>query len=367
MNNNNEICKKNLIYECNYTSIPNVIFDYWMEVLTPAEFKVLLCICRKTFGWHKYEDKISLKQIEKLTNLSRKGIIKCISKLVEFQLVIKISTLTESGDNAINLYSIDVNCMGGGSVLSSPGGSVLSSPGGGVLSSPTKERVLQKKDSLQKKDMCIKENYVKEKTDVVVCSFKNNGLSQVDSKFPESVTSQIKNKVSLWLTDGIEKGFISSVIDIFNTTAVDEVYSIEKWFDSVLGNVLTKSKIIDREKSAKLDKQKEKTKSEVLFGKTGKHLQNQKEYSAFTKKDEKLNKLKKNFIQPTEMEIQKRIQIAEKACSIQSGFSFDGSRISYRTKNNLINSYSLRENSDYWNFLEETIQKYTQTQKQFLS
>ncbi len=47
----------------NSTQIPDVIFDEWMSILTPAEFKVLCYIARRTFGFGKASDAISLAQI----------------------------------------------------------------------------------------------------------------------------------------------------------------------------------------------------------------------------------------------------------------------------------------------------------------
>ena len=46
-----------------YTQIPDVVFDRVMAHLSGAEFKVLLYICRRTFGWKKTYDDISLAQI----------------------------------------------------------------------------------------------------------------------------------------------------------------------------------------------------------------------------------------------------------------------------------------------------------------
>lgn len=97
------------IFEPTYTQIPNIVFDYWMEKLSPAEFKVLLCICRKTFGWHKAKDKISLRMLEKLTGLSKKGITKNISALLEYGLIHKISSVTEDGDPSANEYEVLVH------------------------------------------------------------------------------------------------------------------------------------------------------------------------------------------------------------------------------------------------------------------
>jgi phage replication O-like protein O len=100
---------KNQIEAPNYTQIPNVIFDYWMTRLTPAEFKVLLCICRKIFGWHKYKDLISLRQIEQMTGLAKSSIVKNIETLIELGLINKIKSKDEfDGSDAPNQYEINV-------------------------------------------------------------------------------------------------------------------------------------------------------------------------------------------------------------------------------------------------------------------
>jgi phage replication O-like protein O len=62
----------------NYTQIPNAIFDLMADKsagLTEKELKVLLAIARKTFGWHKKRDKISLSQLEQMTSMSRPSIV----------------------------------------------------------------------------------------------------------------------------------------------------------------------------------------------------------------------------------------------------------------------------------------------------
>lgn len=64
----------------NYTPIPNELLDR-MEDFTPAEFKVLMAICRKTFGWHKQREVISLTQLEKMTNLSRSSVHDALTAL----------------------------------------------------------------------------------------------------------------------------------------------------------------------------------------------------------------------------------------------------------------------------------------------
>src|SRR3990167_5290590 len=110
MNDSRIIPERKGICQPNSAQIPNVIFDHWMKVLTPAEFKVLMCICRKTFGWNKSRDLISIRQIEILTGLARSSVINGLKTLEEHGLVIKHKSKTEWGDDAPNEFEINVYC-----------------------------------------------------------------------------------------------------------------------------------------------------------------------------------------------------------------------------------------------------------------
>jgi phage replication O-like protein O len=135
-------------YIPNTSAIPNVLFDYWMGILTPAEFKVLMCIARKTYGWHKVSDLISLKQIEKITGLHRSGIIKNVDSLVGRGLLNKIKSKTTDGDDAPNMYEINVYCVEGGSLLNRPG--VVYSVDQGVVYSVDPQKKDSTKYNIQK-------------------------------------------------------------------------------------------------------------------------------------------------------------------------------------------------------------------------
>jgi biotin operon repressor len=54
--------KHNLIP--NSSQIPNMILDFVLPRISEAEARCLLYICRRTFGFHKEEDNISLSQFE---------------------------------------------------------------------------------------------------------------------------------------------------------------------------------------------------------------------------------------------------------------------------------------------------------------
>ncbi len=47
----------------NSTQVPDVILDHWMAALSGAEFKVLLYVARRTYGFGKDSDNISLNQM----------------------------------------------------------------------------------------------------------------------------------------------------------------------------------------------------------------------------------------------------------------------------------------------------------------
>lgn len=90
------------------TIMPNELFDYWMRKLSPAEFKVLMCIARKAFDNDKEFVGISLSQIEESTGLSRRGITKNINVLVSYGLIKKITSKSVGFVRGQNKYAIKV-------------------------------------------------------------------------------------------------------------------------------------------------------------------------------------------------------------------------------------------------------------------
>jgi phage replication O-like protein O len=71
----------------NYTQIPNEVFAV-MHKMAPAELKVVLAVCRQTFGWHKQRDRISVSQLVALTGLSRQGVLNGIDAAKEHGFLI---------------------------------------------------------------------------------------------------------------------------------------------------------------------------------------------------------------------------------------------------------------------------------------
>jgi hypothetical protein len=107
----------------NSTQIPDVILDRWMAELSGAEFKVLLYIARRTYGFGKDADDISLNQLDRGirrrdgtwldrgTGLSRSGVKAACSSLITKGLVIRSANVGNDGKEPeestyrLNLYA----------------------------------------------------------------------------------------------------------------------------------------------------------------------------------------------------------------------------------------------------------------------
>ena len=82
-----------------YTRIPNSFIDDLK--LNPYQFQILSIIVRKTDGWCKLEDGISLSQFEKLVSFKKNKIVNTIKELCELELIEK----TKHYNNDTKTYS----------------------------------------------------------------------------------------------------------------------------------------------------------------------------------------------------------------------------------------------------------------------
>jgi len=79
------------IFHPNTTQTPNFIFDELMsdKSIGELEFKIICAVTRKTYGWHKEEDAISISQLMIMTGGSRRGVIYAIKRLLDKGLIIR--------------------------------------------------------------------------------------------------------------------------------------------------------------------------------------------------------------------------------------------------------------------------------------
>ena len=76
--------------ENGHTDIANELMEEFAKTRIPGEARqVLDFILRKTYGWHKKEDAISLSQFMEGTNLKKQPIVRSLYKLLQMHLIIK--------------------------------------------------------------------------------------------------------------------------------------------------------------------------------------------------------------------------------------------------------------------------------------
>jgi len=127
------------IEEPNFTQMPNVLLDEWLPHLKETELKVLLVIYRKTFGWQKTKDQISLSQLSEKTGILTNKVIIAVKSLVEKKLIIKKVT------GAIGLQKTVYEV-----VIQKKNTSAQKAPPPPAHMAPTKEKTLNKEKEIYK-------------------------------------------------------------------------------------------------------------------------------------------------------------------------------------------------------------------------
>ncbi len=73
-----------------YTKIPNELIEqFFRPRLSGHQWRILWVIIRKTFGWHKEIDRISLSTFEQKTGIPQKRLVPSLKELVERKIILK--------------------------------------------------------------------------------------------------------------------------------------------------------------------------------------------------------------------------------------------------------------------------------------
>src|SRR4030095_4829842 len=144
-----------------YTQVPDEVFDELLVHLSGAELKVLLYIIRRTFGFKKESDNISLNQLihgittkedvvlDRGTGLSKKTLLETLKNLVEKNLILSERRRSKEKGDEPTTYRL--NIIGETAENTNTPRGVKNTPGGGVKSTPhpsdknytTQETVIQ--------------------------------------------------------------------------------------------------------------------------------------------------------------------------------------------------------------------------------
>lgn len=88
--------------ESPFTKVPNSILD--IEALDIYEFRILMHIIRKTLGFNKKSDGISLSQFVKATGISKSKVTKTIESLNKKKFITVQKQTNKSGGKSFNRY-----------------------------------------------------------------------------------------------------------------------------------------------------------------------------------------------------------------------------------------------------------------------
>ncbi len=108
----------------NSTQIPDVILDQWMAELSGAELKIVLYIARRTFGFGKESDNISLNQmaqgikkrdgtvLDRGTGLSVSSVARAVKTLEEQNILQRKTNINDKNEHDENTYRLNLNWNG---------------------------------------------------------------------------------------------------------------------------------------------------------------------------------------------------------------------------------------------------------------
>jgi hypothetical protein len=107
-------------YVPNSTQVPDTLFDELLSELSGAELKVVLYIIRRTFGFKRQTDTISINQmlfgitkkngevLDKGTGLSKPTLLKAIKELTDKKIILPTRQYDEKGSNMPTEYRLHI-------------------------------------------------------------------------------------------------------------------------------------------------------------------------------------------------------------------------------------------------------------------
>ena len=180
--------------------------------LSGYQYRIIWCIFRKTYGWHKSTDKISLTQFEKMTGIERRHIQRALRKLESLNMIII------DRNSYINTYKfnshydtwkiIDSAKIGTSAKI---GAKVV--PKEATLIVPKEVHTKEKKETIQKKDIY--------RSDDSIDDFYKEDKNKETKKQIEEIVSYLNEKTG--------KNFRSNKADTIKTITarLNEGYKID--------------------------------------------------------------------------------------------------------------------------------------------
>lgn len=72
-----------------FTTFPNAVLDYVMKECDGGEWKIVSAVIRKTTGYRKAKDRISISQFMEITGLSNRAVIDATNRAIEHGYILR--------------------------------------------------------------------------------------------------------------------------------------------------------------------------------------------------------------------------------------------------------------------------------------
>jgi len=92
----------------NDTELNRIIENLARQRLSGNEWQIIMCLLRKTYGWSKTSDTISLGQLSDGTGISRPHVARALARLVQRNIVIK--GVARIGNTTVSKLSLNKRC-----------------------------------------------------------------------------------------------------------------------------------------------------------------------------------------------------------------------------------------------------------------
>ena len=166
----------------NYVSVPNEFFDVWLKELNGSECNILCFLMRKTLGWNKLEDWISLSQFKANTGLSIPTLIANLRTLQDKGMIFcRAEGTIESGSQKL-FYTLNAKETDTSNETLDPSKETLQDTLLNNLIAPSKE-TLDTKDIYTTKDKSQKQNLVRNFSDFFCEQFLNAKWNKERKKY----------------------------------------------------------------------------------------------------------------------------------------------------------------------------------------
>ena len=206
--------------ESPYTKVPNSFFE--LEGLAPIQKLVLLVIIRKTFGFNKNSDGISLSQFEKELNCKKPTIIKAIEILKEKKLIKVQTQYLPNGGKSFNRYTPLVKNFNKGSK--------------DILQGLVKKFNIQKENNtkIEREEIFFNFYEIVENKKILIKSFIDYLIIVENVKKPIKYSSTIENKINSRDKETLknfDKWFIQDYTNKLNEIYKDCLFEERKIFN----------------------------------------------------------------------------------------------------------------------------------------